>query len=106
MERFVQKNGVPKNGFPIVFKKSDLARGGAFFEPKFFSEKAKLPGMCPSFAGNVGETQFHQCPFIPPPTSNTALVEATWVEFVSRHIWPLARFFLSNMEVVAGGFGI
>ena len=30
------------------------------------SEKAKLPGMCPSFAGNVGETQFHQCPFIPP----------------------------------------
>ena len=66
MERFVQKNGVPKNGFPIVFSKSDLAGGGAFFEPKSFSEKAKLPGMCPSFAGNVGETQFHQCQFIPP----------------------------------------
>ena len=66
VERFVPKNGVPKNGFPIVFSKSDLAGGGAYFEPKKNSEKTKLPGMCPSFAGNVGETQFHQCPFIPP----------------------------------------
>ena len=64
MERFVPKNGVPKNGFPIVFSKSDLAGGGAFFEPNKFSEKAKLLGMCPSFAGNVGETQFLQCPFM------------------------------------------
>ena len=52
--------------FPLYFQKVIWPGGGAFFEPKKISEKAKLPGMCPSFAGNVGETQFHQCPFIPP----------------------------------------
>ena len=32
---------------------------------KTSSEKAKTPGMCPSFGGNVGETQLHHFPFIP-----------------------------------------
>ena len=67
------------------------------------SEKAKPPGLCPSFGGNFCETPFHQCLFIPPPTSNTALVEAPWVKFVSRHIWPLARFFLVHQGGGGGG---
>ena len=55
LERIVQKNGVPKNGFLIVFSKSDLG-GGTHFSPKFFSEKAKHPGISPRFSGNVPET--------------------------------------------------
>ena len=39
------------------------------------------------------------------PTSNTALVEATWVEFVSRLIWPLACF-LFNKKLVAERFWV
>ena len=65
MERFVSKNGVPKNGFPIVFSKSDLVGGGTVFSPTFFSEKAKHPGIGQSFGGNVGETQFCHLPIIP-----------------------------------------
>ena len=36
MERFAQKSGVKKNGFPIVFSKSDLGGGGQFFAEIFF----------------------------------------------------------------------
>ena len=43
MERFVPKNGVPKNGFPIVFSKSDLAGGGLFLSRKFFLKKPNFP---------------------------------------------------------------
>ena len=39
MERFVPKNGVPKNGFPIVFSKSDLAGGGLFLSRKKILKK-------------------------------------------------------------------
>ena len=57
LERFVLKNGVPKNEFAIVFSKSDLGGGGdIFFSDFFLSEKAKHPGICPSFSGNVPET--------------------------------------------------
>ena len=52
---FCHKNGVPKNGFPILFSKSDLGGGDRFFA-EFFSEKAKHPRICPSFSGNVGKT--------------------------------------------------
>ena len=41
VECFVPKNGVPKNGFPIVFSKSD-------FLPKF-SCKSKTPRNVPNF---------------------------------------------------------
>ena len=40
-ECFVPKNAVPKNGFPIVFSKSDLGGGGTYFVTNIFSEKAK-----------------------------------------------------------------
>ena len=57
-----------KNGFPIVFLKCDLTRGGGGLNiSKKKSEKTKPSGMCQSFGGNMGEAQFHQCPFIPPP---------------------------------------
>ena len=50
-----------KNEFPIAFSKIDLTRGGAKFDPIFSSsKKAKPPGICASFGGNVGETQLHQ----------------------------------------------
>ena len=47
LERFVPKNGVQKDGFLIVFSKSNLGGGD------IFSEKAKPTGTCPSFGGNV-----------------------------------------------------
>ena len=54
---FCLRNGVTKNGFPIVFSKSDLGRGGTLLLLIFFlSEKAKHPGICPSFSGNVPKT--------------------------------------------------
>ena len=34
LERFVPKNGVMKNGFPIVFSKSDLGMGDSYMEKK------------------------------------------------------------------------
>ena len=34
LDRFVPKNGVPKNGFPIVFSKSDLGGGDIFCDKK------------------------------------------------------------------------
>ena len=43
MERFVPKNGVPKNGFPIVFSKSDLGGGKQFFRRNFFLKKPNTP---------------------------------------------------------------
>ena len=43
MERFVPKNGVPKNGFPIVFSKSDLGGGGHIFRRNFFLKKPNTP---------------------------------------------------------------
>ena len=52
--------------FPLYFQKSNLTKRDNF-EPKISSGKAKPLGMCASFTGNVGETQFRQCPFIPPP---------------------------------------
>ena len=44
-----------KNGFPIVFSKSDLTGEGHIFRTKFFSEKAKLPEICLSFSGSMPE---------------------------------------------------
>ena len=55
--RFVLKNDVPKNGFLIVFSKSDFGGGGTVFSPFFVVvEKANHPRICLSFGGNVGET--------------------------------------------------
>ena len=45
-----------KIGFPIVFSKVIRVGGDSFFCQKFVSEKAKHPGICPSFCGNVSET--------------------------------------------------
>ena len=44
-----------KNGFPIVFSKSDLAGLGGCFFMTCFSKKAKHLGICRSFGGNVGQ---------------------------------------------------
>ena len=57
-----------KIGFPLYFQKV-IWPGGTVFESNFFffSENVKPPEMFPSFTGNMGETQFHQCQFIPPP---------------------------------------
>ena len=43
-ERFVPKNNVPRNGFPIVFSKSDLG-GGAYFLHIFFFFLTEHPGI-------------------------------------------------------------
>ena len=43
MKRFVPKNGVPKNGFPIVFSKSDLGEGGHILWRHFFLKKPNTP---------------------------------------------------------------
>ena len=40
-----------KNGYPVVFSKSDLTLA------RKKSEKAKYPGICPSFGGNMTEAQ-------------------------------------------------
>ena len=45
-----------KNRFPILFSKKDWGEGGGVFLPKFLSDKAKHPGICPSFGGTVGKT--------------------------------------------------
>ena len=55
------------NGFPFVFLKCDLTRGGGGLIRDKKSKKAKLPEMCPNFDGTLGETQFHQCSLTPPP---------------------------------------
>ena len=46
----------------MYLKKNYLAEGGDSFGAKKITEKAKGLGICPSFSGNVSETQFHQCP--------------------------------------------
>ena len=38
-----QKMALQKNGFPIVFSKSDFGGGGEFFRQFFFSEKPNTP---------------------------------------------------------------
>ena len=53
LERFVPKNGVPKNEFSIVFSKSDFGGGGQFFPRHFFLKKPNTPEYA---GGNVGET--------------------------------------------------
>ena len=52
--------------FPLYFQNVIWPGGSIIWAEETKSEKAKPPGMCPSFAGNVGETQFHQGQFIPP----------------------------------------
>ena len=47
---------VKKMDFPSYFEKMIWVGGDFFFPPKFFSEKAKHPGICPSLSGNVSET--------------------------------------------------
>ena len=44
-----------------------FGRGGYIFSSKFFSEKAKNLGMCPSIGGNMGETWLRRGPIITPP---------------------------------------
>ena len=68
LERLGQylKNG--KMDFPLYFQKVIWAGGGEgqFLLTIFFSAKAKHPGICPSFGGNVDKTLFRHRP-IPPP---------------------------------------
>ena len=59
------KNCVPKMDFSLYFQKV-IWVGGKHFLPKKNSEKAKHPGICPSFSGNVPKTYFCHCPIIPP----------------------------------------
>ena len=40
--------------FPLYFQKVIWVGGDSFFA-EIFSEKAKHPGICPSFTGNVPE---------------------------------------------------
>ena len=63
--RYLHSLKFSENGFPIVFSECDLTRGGANLSQKN-SEIAKPPELCPNIGGNRGETEFHQCPFIPP----------------------------------------
>ena len=70
---------------------------GAQFEPKKILKKPRfLEVLVVSFV-KLNSINDH---LSLPPTSNTALVEAIWVEFVSRHMWPLLRFFFAQQ----GGF--
>ena len=46
-----------KNGFLIVFSKSDLVWVRFHFWREKNSEKAKHPRICPSFGGNMSEAQ-------------------------------------------------
>ena len=55
VERFGPQNGVQKNNFLLYFQKV-IWVGGKFFLPKFFSEQAKHPQICPIFSGNMVET--------------------------------------------------
>ena len=59
-----------KNGFPIVFSKKWFGLGRVLFLAEKNSEKAKHPSICPSFGGNMPESQFWQVPFKAPPTSH------------------------------------
>ena len=56
MERFVPKNGILNNRFPIVISKSDLDGGGIFLLPTFISENTEHREKFPSFSGNMPET--------------------------------------------------
>ena len=46
-----------KKWISIVFSKSDLTLVGFYFWREKKSEKAKHPGICPSFDGNMPEAQ-------------------------------------------------
>ena len=54
-----------KNGFLTAFSKSDSTWVEFFLQKK--SKKAKHPGICPSFGGNMPEAQFWQVTFKDPP---------------------------------------
>ena len=68
LKRFGQYLKKSKNGFPIVFSKSDLTGIGYIFWPNFFSEKAKHLKICLSLGGSMPDAQIKQCPLTPSPT--------------------------------------
>ena len=49
VDRFVKKNGVSKNGFPVVFTKSDLAGGGGTLNLPKKIRKSQTPWNMPKF---------------------------------------------------------
>ena len=53
----IKKKKKVKNGFLIVFSKSDSVWVGFHFWQEKNSEKAKHPRICPSFGGNMSEAQ-------------------------------------------------
>ena len=58
-----------KRGYSIVFFKCDLTGRDSFWAKKNL-KKARPPGICSIFTGNVGETKCRQCWFISPATSS------------------------------------
>ena len=76
-EDFGQYLKTSKNGFPIVFSKSDLTGVGSFFGQKKLSEKAKHPKICLSLGGSIPEAQIKQCPLTPSPKNGPNLIAAT-----------------------------
>ena len=67
LERFGQYLRKSKNGFPIVFSKSDLTGVGSNLLQKKNSGKAKHPKICLSLGGSMPEAQIKQCPLTPYP---------------------------------------
>ena len=56
-----------KNGFPIVFSKSDLAGIGSIFLRIFFLKEPNTPKICLSLGGSMPDAQIKQCPLAPSP---------------------------------------
>ena len=55
-----------KKGFSIGFLKSDLTLVGFYFLAENKSEKAKHPGLCQTFGGNMPEAQIGKVHFMAP----------------------------------------
>ena len=77
--------------------------GGAKFEPKKILKKPRFLECAQVLVVSFVKLNSINDHLSLSPTSNTALVEATWVEFVSRHIWRIARFFFVQQGGGVGG---
>ena len=76
LKRFGQYFKKSKNGFFIVFSKSELTSVGYIFFTKTNYEKAKHHKICLSLGGSMPEAQIKPCPLTPSPIINIRFLDA------------------------------
>ena len=94
LDLFVSKNGVPKNGFLIVFSKSDLGWGGGWvvFSPNFFLEKAKHPKYAQVLVVTCPKLNSVTALLSPPPKNRSVIVSNEQSEYVFKMPLNLVKF--------------